>query len=61
MPLNVFNIKQEIMELIQFMKSAKEQHQPKVSRRKEWIQIKAEINRLDNGGRIKLMALALEL
>lgn len=54
MPLNVFIIKQEIMELIQFTKSAKEQHQPKVSGRKEWIKIKVEINMLDNRERIKL-------
>lgn len=61
MPFNVFIIKQEIMKLIQFMKSAKEQHQPKVSGRKERVKIKAEINKLDNRERIKLIALELEL
>lgn len=35
MPLKVFIIKQEIMKLIQFTKSADEQHQTKVSERKE--------------------------
>lgn len=29
MSLNVFHIRQEVMELIQCMKTAKEQHQPK--------------------------------
>lgn len=61
MPFNVFIIKQEIMKLIQFMKSAKEQHQPKVSGRKERVKIKVEINKLDNRERIKLIALELEL
>lgn len=34
MSLKVFVSKQEIMKLIQFMKSAKEQHWPKVRERK---------------------------
>lgn len=33
--LNDFNIQQEVMKLIQFMKTAKEHHQPKVSGREE--------------------------
>lgn len=33
--LNVLITKQEIMEVIQFTKPAKEQYQPKVSERKE--------------------------
>jgi hypothetical protein len=61
MPLNVFIIKREIMGLIQFTKSTKKQHQPKVSGRKGWIKIKAEINTLDNGEGIKLIDRAGEL
>lgn len=49
------------MDLIQFTKPAKEQYQPKVSEREECINIKTEINKLDNRERIKLIALELEL
>lgn len=59
--LNDFNIQQEVMKLIQFMKTAKEHHQPKVSGREEWIKIKAEVNKSGNRKGIKLIALELGL
>lgn len=49
------------MELIQSMKTAKEQHQPKVSGRERWGKIEAEINKLGNRKGMKLIALELEL
>lgn len=58
---NVLNIRQEVMELIQCMKTANEQQQPKVSGRERQRKEEAELRKLGNRKGITLIALELEL